>query len=582
MKKYWIEMIGLAAAISLTACGSKTDPVTPGTSGGSQKEEAVSAADENGSEKGDIVAEQKDKEQTEEGQDDTLSKLHVILGTEKREAADPESYRTKAYVQYLTMQLPEEEAKAYPELAAAFDQMNQETEKACKEELAQLLVNYEEGGFGTEENEGYEDISLYSEVKGSVLRADSAAVSIYHAYDGYQGGAHGYYSYMAENFDSRTGKLLTLDDVVKDQERFFELVDQKLQSEYEEEYEELIPVKDYVKDLDASMNELDWSLDYEGVTMYFNPYVLGSYAAGAQIVEVFYDEAPEIFEARFMEKPDSYVIPVKDEHPAFLDVLGNGKREPVKVTWIDQGDGYAYSWRIEAGNRSVLVEDGCYDETSYIVFANGKYYLYLFEQSDNDYVLLVKADLETMQVNEEEREALRLADIQYDWKETSEGYATSMTAVGFSDPERFALEAHLELLGTHGGKRLYHVGKDGFPEPIEDTYELRGGVVETNVDLSCEVVDQDGNKVQEIVLPKGTFLNAVRTDGMTFVDYQEVEASNVEKTGDDEYYYLYTKEDVSFDENKPIYRIRVEGEDYLKTINGMEESEALKGILYAG
>lgn len=567
IKKQWGILL-LASLVLLTGCGTKSEPAAEGTSVSAETSETQETKQE------ESVGQKPEQPGGETGEAEGLRPLHVILGSEKNAVTDQETGETKASVQYMTLGLVKAEEEKYPKLAAAFRDYNAGEKKYSQETLDELIE--------TASLMDMENVSLFTELEGEVLRADAQAVSIYQRYSEYRGGAHGYYSYSALNFDPETGRKLEFTDVVKDSEKYFMLVDTKLQEEYGEVYDSLIKIEDYLAESEESGYGLDWSVDYEGVTVYFNPYVLGSYAAGAQVAEIYFDEAPEIFEERFLQKPESYVIPMMEERPLYLDVNKDGDRERVQVQG-EPVDEWAYSWKVTAGNRAVSMNDWSYAEDSYVVYANGQYYLYLYEKTDNDYVILVCVDLKAMDFDEEKNLFANLSFESNDWNQTELGYENVSSKTAFTDPLAFDMSVHLDILGTFGGVRTYRTGPDGYPQALEEAYRLETtNVLETRREVACERVDESGNILEKTVIPEGTYLYFIRTDGEGWVDMQIVPEAETEKSGDEDYCYIYTEEPMKYQQTEPIYRIRVEKEDYIRKVNGTEESEVFYGIMYAG
>jgi hypothetical protein len=113
----------------------------------------------------------------------------------------------------------------------------------------------------------------------------------------YLGGAHGLGGVTGKNFDVHTGRELKLTDVVKDKRQLAEAIKQQLMFDY--------PQSSFAQSGGASMkgtvdqlireDKMLWSLDPRGISFYFNPYLLGSYAEGIFTTTIFFSERPELF-----------------------------------------------------------------------------------------------------------------------------------------------------------------------------------------------------------------------------------------------------------------------------------------------
>ena len=130
-----------------------------------------------------------------------------------------------------------------------------------------------------------------------VRRADFRVVSFLE--DGYSflGGAHGLGGVTGKNYDVYTGKELKLTDVVRDKTQLAEAVKQQLMFDY--------PDSSFARSGGTSMKEtvdqlvrddkMLWSLDPRGISFYFNPYLIGSYAEGIFTTTIFFSERPDLF-----------------------------------------------------------------------------------------------------------------------------------------------------------------------------------------------------------------------------------------------------------------------------------------------
>ena len=471
-KKNRIVSAGLLLLmLMMTACGkeaSGTAKPTETAQGGAAETAENGITEENGESAAEKVPEsgENQAEQGKHSETDQPEHVPVYLETVSRGIYDGETGVQKVSNKYMELSLDEETEKRYPQLAKAFREHNKECAAAAQEVQEQLLRDYDElKEWGSA---GVEGMYLSDEISGKVLRADSKVISIFRDYTSYWGGAHGMYTYSGVNFDTQTGKELLLTDVVKDTDAFFKRVDEKLQEQYADIYEYMIPMDQHLDGLDLTdRDSVAWSMDSEGVTVYFNPYTLGAYAMGAQIVSIYFDEAPELFEERYMETPETYMLACHRDFPLYIDTNGDGKREPVEIAYeADLYEGEAtgyYQWIVKAGNRSVTISDYCYSENSYVVRANGQYYLYLFEIAENDYSLLATVDLKLMNYDREQTINAGEGIVSWDWKETEDGYVNRERVSGLSNPNDFVLMNRMDILSTMDGSRHYHTGADGYP-----------------------------------------------------------------------------------------------------------------------
>jgi len=135
----------------------------------------------------------------------------------------------------------------------------------------------------------------YQDLK--VRRADSLVVSFQENVSDYTGGVHGMFGIGGRSFNAYTGRELKLFDIFEDMNALSAAIKKQLMFDY--------PNSSFAKGGGASMsqtvdrlvsdNHLLWTLDPRGVTFYFNPYLIGSYAEGIFTTTLFFTEYPEIY-----------------------------------------------------------------------------------------------------------------------------------------------------------------------------------------------------------------------------------------------------------------------------------------------
>lgn len=106
----------------------------------------------------------------------------------------------------------------------------------------------------------------------------------------YQGGAHGMPIWTGFTFDLQTGARLSLTDIIgNSEEELKEIV-----TRYFAEYISQAPEAFWEDALDTVRENINFNSDFylteNGITFYFSPYALASYAAGFQEVTISFDE----------------------------------------------------------------------------------------------------------------------------------------------------------------------------------------------------------------------------------------------------------------------------------------------------
>ena len=164
-----------------------------------------------------------------------------------------------------------------------------------------------------------------NDTKCTVMRADDKVFSIAIGNEGFGGGAHGWYTTKGVSFDSQTGKELTLSDVCVDIPRLTEVLGKRL----EEDYPELSGIQNigsgaellanaYGKDLQGyteqyeddvyEMPGVQFFFMPDGIMFEFNAYDLGTYAEGAQAVNILFSDEEGLFNEKYVSTGEDFHI----------------------------------------------------------------------------------------------------------------------------------------------------------------------------------------------------------------------------------------------------------------------------------
>lgn len=516
------------------------------------------------------------------GDEQGVQHIPLTVAEYSLSATKPDSYATMALCDYFTLELDTETAKQYPALQRALVQEAKDETAHAQKSIAELSTEYQELTADWSEYEGH----MSESVKPHVMRADSRIVSVLCNFEDYHGGAHGYYYSYGLNYDVASGRELKLSDVVSKKDKFIELVRDKFEEKYANDTYMLMNAGEYLATLgDEEYASTPWIMDSESITLFFAPYVLGTYADGAQEVSIYFDEAPELFTAKYLDTCAEYVIPLLPARSYEVNA-GDGKRVAVDVGF-DYNDEYgSYTREYAIGNARIRPESYSYSSDSYIVVAGGKHYIYTFASAENDYSMLEVVDVDTKSLDESRTENAGLGGVDYTWNE-GDSYDTScLRGPAFTDPADISLSRRLEVLGTTNGYRSCHVGADGYPAANDELYTIiTSFAIRAKKDLKLDVVDASGKKTGTKTVPAGTYLFDMRTDGESFVDLQTIDASALGINDESEwkYFQIADRSTDHIDLTKPIYRVHIDLSDgWPHHVNGVEEDSLFEGIMYAG
>ncbi|RHP46700.1 MULTISPECIES: DUF3298 and DUF4163 domain-containing protein [unclassified Clostridium] len=401
----------------------------------------------------------------------------------------------------------------HPELQKSLDALNQKNLDAQK---AFLEENREDARMMYQTNpEMMENNGWESELTVTAVRAAERVLCLMQTEYTWLGGAHPYTYITGITYDTKTGEELSLEDIAADYDGIYDYVCTKLPEENDpdmffEGYEDTVKAMFYGENADYS--SIRWFLTDEGVTIWFNQYDIAPYAAGPVSVEIPFAEG--LVKQQYGTQKTSYVKELPENGTADVDVDGDGKKESVSYT-VDRdeyGNGGAIT--VTCGDTSystafLMEQDygasGGYSSEGCILHTEeGKTYLYLQHQDDNDIRYLNLFDLST-------GTPVYLTYCGRAW------YDSPIT-----DPEHFILWDWEDVLGTYSAYRIYHVGEDGVPASDGTLFRL-GPVSRENPivlvstrDLEVTVVEKNAEKPETI--PSGSSFTITGTDGMSFVE----------------------------------------------------------------
>lgn len=445
------------------------------------------------------------------------------------------------------------DAPEYPALEAAVAQYNSETEQDWLTVMSDLK-SWAREDYNAAVAEGYEFYGPYvSEDTMYITRADDKALSAVTANYWYSGGAHGMNGYSAVNFDTQTGKILAVEDVIPNTAALpnalaVEMIEQYPHLETVTQDMWSISLEDYLasyltpEEVDDVTPEFTWTLGYEGVTFYFGAYEIGSYADGNQVVVLTYNEYPELFNKEyFTGVTQDYavqIMPFWYGEEGFTDLNGDGVMDMITIDGNYSSEYEMYqSINVTVNNNTYTHDVEYFDLYSYLVKANGNTYIYAEHVSMNDY--------QTVSI-------FKVTESSVEFVGEIQGGITD-----FYNSADFGIEKRFDMLSTYNGVARCYVGADGMPVEKSGEYEIQWELnIVSTVDITAELVDENGNLLGESkTFPAGTSYTFQKTDGMTYVDMLTSDGSRCR---------LYT------------------ASDYPPTVNGMNAVDCFEMLWYAG
>ena len=285
MKRKLLATILTGLLLTCTACGSQKSPVIPEVTGSTIENTQESVQESAGTE----TTEQ------QETQTANVAMGKVEITTEDFEGdSDPED-KERNYT--YTYQMP-----------TITIEDNEEAQNKIQSDLSAYVENFlseiNNGDFGTVYEGEDTGVQSYQDLTLNVIRADDKVISLAWGNEGYDQGAHGWYTICYMNYYTQTGDKITFDSLGSGfREKALELVTKKAAEKqatdncFFNDYEKSIKlvVLDGTEDLDAIYQEIygadiagtgngaatpTFSITEEGFVFESGQYVLQSYAVG--------------------------------------------------------------------------------------------------------------------------------------------------------------------------------------------------------------------------------------------------------------------------------------------------------------
>lgn len=560
-KKILSFLLAGTMAFSLASCG---------------KEASVPVVEEPAAEEPAQTAEEPAAEHTiEESAKDTLSYLPVTLSYEYdyRTADDGTTIVSGKcpVLELKELSLKDDgttnwrQADGYEKLADAVNSWNQNSYVTFRGRMDEI-EGYAKEDFGTDM--WTEGMYYADETSATVTRGDASvlSVSLLNYYDA--GGAHPGTTYSSVNFDSQTGDILSLSDVVKDTDDLVETVTDELQKNYPDINDGLIS-GDLQESVKTALTDPAYSpcftLSGSGLSITFSAYDLTTYAYGPEFVTLNFADYPDLFTEKYTAADDTCFAPVAEgetvTNPAGQH-LSWYLETAVTSEGIDDPANYKLHITVD-GHESEFPAELSYSVSAYGLFKNNKYYLYCDAFSDNDFHFLT------------------IYEIRGNGAVCLTG--DNPLSLGFYDctpvdPENFILQNRSSVLGSEQVGRYYSVGSDGLPKANGDVWTFI--IMDENGDLANRTLtakrDVDLVKVKDAAdfdsegekttVKAGTTFTLLTTNAN---DPGILKADAILKAADGTY-----------------YRVTVtagpEESGYVHLIDGQEDYEVFDGLILAG
>lgn len=317
-------------------------------------------------------------ESTTQNTVDETNKEIAVLSLEKEYICHYEWYGDYPEMlvrsEYTDVTLDGASGKEYPLLAKALSETSVMRRRAMDEEKDNFIVDATQEFLNNSES-----FSTYvSTLDVQVRRADSVALSVLEDY-----ATESYRSFNSLNYDTESGALLALSDVVKDIEKLPAIVEKEVTSRmWQGEFNGETAIPEYFKN--TPEDDLTWVLDYNGITFYFNPGGIAPTNFGIQTATVTFAQYPDLFNEKYIAVPDAYIVGLPVSSSFFTDITGDNKAEELIVSGNYDPDGrFYYTLGVYSDSSDYEVDWFSYDlNPHYVKTADGDSFLYVFSDGD--------------------------------------------------------------------------------------------------------------------------------------------------------------------------------------------------------
>lgn len=347
-----------------------------------------------------------------------------------------------------TASLGKNAAKLYPDLASAINNISDFYEVNILEQNDMYAESAEEALSSGEEN--FETYIFNLNVH--VRRADSVAVSILHDSYDYYGIDAERRSFWGENFNTETGETIYLPDVVTDINQLAEAVEAELYNAFSPDvFYSDTAIENYFKDYGADGS--NWTLEYNGVTIYFDDGDIADSGVGDISVTIEFEDYPELFKEKYTAVPEAYIVGLPMKSSFYTNLDGDGSSEELIIADSYEGEvgvNRTLNLRIstpETDYTEKLPANGC--EAYYVKTADDRNYLYILVELES------QTELYTYDITN--------TTISKVGEQPISPYYSDQTVSVLTDPDNM----HFDIFGNADvepvGDDFFTVGYDGMP-----------------------------------------------------------------------------------------------------------------------
>ncbi len=455
MKKTTCILCVFCTLLALSGCSGDAEPKESGSSAADSQTTSAEKKDETSTAETTTLTTSDTQSSTDEtttipALQETESPLLHLNQRHLYQAEWSEEYDVAmAELECLTVHLDETDAGQYPALAETLSGVADMMEVNMLETYDMLLESA-----GETLSSGAKNFHMYvTSLDAQVRRADKVVLSVRNESYQYDEYSEGITRIWGGTYDTETGTELFLPDIVTDLDAFAKAVKEELSLRVGADvfYSEN-SIENYFRDYGA--DGTNWTLEYNGMTVYFDAGDIATLDNGAMEVFIGFAEYPQLFKKKYTTVPESYIVRLSLETPLFTDLDGDGTDDEL-IVWDSYENDNNVDATLHISNPETYYSEriSAYGCVPYCVkTADGKHYVYLFAEQGTQLYLYVYA------VTNETISKVGEANL-------SPYYKDGISAI-LTDPARM----HFDVFGDGAGggvpqrNDFFAVGEDGMPK----------------------------------------------------------------------------------------------------------------------
>ena len=318
--------------------------------------------------------------------------------------------------------------------------------------------------------------------------------------------------YRGYQFDPEMGQEIALADSVHDVDRLSLIIESQLRINY--------PNIDFAEDMAERLKQIwqdeeaAWTISYHGICFYIPSEMLAAKKGILLHAAVAFQDVPDLFAERYIQIPEAYTIELEDDIPLLYDIDMDGSIDRIQVF---------HYLRSEEKDTEIQINDercaGYYDDEYYDEDFRWTYLLHTAENR-NYIVFWAKGDLDGSGCYGVY--AVEDGEIEYRGCEEKN---IDLGTVRITDPAyvRITHSSAPILTLFNFNEAVYYIDESGFWQIDNEIFYYKDSIAEikANIELEMPLVDPYTGEMlgMEITLPKGTYMELLRTDLWTWCDF---------------------------------------------------------------